>query len=91
VNLLNENIDVDVLLKDLSELRKTPQIQNLLKKLNYQFNDDELLFRSLCHKSFSNEKGQDLKSNERLEFLGDAVLQSIISTKLFNSHTDIPE
>ena len=46
--------------------------------LNYKFNNPGLLKEALTHKSFANEKvmGRD---NERLEFLGDAVLQMAIT------------
>ncbi len=56
------------------------------------FNDKELLKRSLTHRSYLNEnKGEDLKNNERLEFLGDAVLELAISEHLFQEYPDRPE
>ena len=48
------------------------------KYLNYQFKDPHLLKNALIHKSFANEN-PDLSDNERLEFLGDAVLQLSIT------------
>lgn len=51
------------------------------KVLNYQFSDSDLLAQALTHKSASRD------NNERLEFLGDAVLDLVISQKLF---ADLP-
>ena len=59
------------------------------KKLRYQFNDTELLQEALTHSSYANENG--VKFNERLEFLGDAVLELVTSDKLFSSYPDYDE
>lgn len=57
-----------------------------------KFNDQELLKRSLTHRSFLNEgNAEGLKNNERLEFLGDAVLELVITEHLFKEYTDHPE
>jgi len=60
-------------------------VQNLLINLNYHFNNPELLFKALIHSSFIKNSPSDweLGSNERLEFLGDAILGTIISEALF--------
>jgi len=50
--------------------------------LGYQFNDRSLLVAALTHSSFGNEQGVGI-NNERLEFLGDAVLEVNISEKLY--------
>ena len=50
--------------------------------LGYQFKDRSLLTAALTHSSFGNEQGSGL-NNERLEFLGDAVLEVNISEKLY--------
>ncbi len=64
----------------------------LIKNLDLKFNDPELLKRSLTHRSLLNEKkNKDLKHNERLEFLGDAVLELIISEYLFHKYPERPE
>lgn len=60
----------------------------LEKKLGYKFSDLALLDLALTHSSFTNEKrikGINAPSNERLEFLGDAVLQIVISEYLYDS------
>ncbi|MFA5633604.1 MAG: ribonuclease III [Candidatus Dojkabacteria bacterium] len=71
---------------------KKRKMNNIEKKLGIQFNNKELLNRALTHRSFLNEnRGIGLKNNERLEFLGDAVLELIISSKLFNIYPDRAE
>ncbi|MBT8764206.1 ribonuclease III [Desulfohalobiaceae bacterium Ax17] len=57
------------------------EINNLEKLIFYQFNDKTLLCQALTHSSFANEHG--LENNERLEFLGDAVLELCISKALY--------
>ena len=56
------------------------------KKIGYSFNDKELLKVALTHKSYAYEKGNVSSScyNERLEFLGDAILEHIVSIYLYN-------
>lgn len=68
------------------------EISILEKKLEYSFRDIGLITQALVHSSYANEKGQkNLASYERLEFLGDAVLQLIISDYLFEKYPDFPE
>ena len=57
----------------------------LQKNLSYQFSDIELLNKALTHRSASKH------NNERLEFLGDSVLGSIISEELYSRHSSIDE
>ncbi len=52
--------------------------------------DPELLTRALTHRSYAYEHGS-LPHNERLEFLGDAVLSIVITDALFRSHPELPE
>lgn len=52
--------------------------------------DPELLQRALTHRSFAYEQG-GLPHNERLEFLGDAVLGVIVTDTLYRAHPDLPE
>ena len=52
--------------------------------------DPDLLGRALTHRSFAYENG-GLPTNERLEFLGDAVLGLVITDSLFHAHPDLPE
>lgn len=52
--------------------------------------DDEMVVLALTHRSFANEHGH-LPTNERLEFLGDAVLQLIVTERLYRTYPDHPE
>ena len=65
------------------------QLGALEARIGYHFRDPSLLETALTHASYSNEKG--VPSYERLEFLGDAVLQIVISRYLFERFDDIPE
>jgi ribonuclease III len=59
--------------------------------LCYQFKDLELLNKSLTHKSYSNEVLLTSKNNERLEFLGDSVIDLIMADYMFLTYPDLPE
>ena len=59
--------------------------------LCYEFKDLELLNKSLTHKSYSNEVLLSLKNNERLEFLGDSVIDLIMADYMFLTYPDLPE
>ena len=64
----------------------------LQEKIGYQFKNVELLHQALTHSSFTNEqKINKVKHYERLEFLGDAVLELVSSEFLFKEHEDCPE
>ncbi|MDR3073387.1 MAG: ribonuclease III [Deltaproteobacteria bacterium] len=57
--------------------------QRVEKNIGYVFTDASLLVRALTHSSYANEQGGDAEHNERLEFLGDAVLELCVSSELF--------
>ena len=62
--------------------------------IGYTFNNKELLSEALTHSSYSNElkaKKQICRCNERLEFMGDAVLSAVVSEHLFEVFPDMPE
>ena len=64
----------------------------LEKKIVYTFNDRHLLKKAMIHSSYANEKHlPKYECNERLEFLGDAVLEIISSEFLFYEHKKMPE
>ncbi len=66
--------------------------ETLEKSLNYSFKEETLLTEALTHKSFVNEnRSSGLKDNERLEFLGDAVLDLVVSNLLFSHFPDMSE
>jgi ribonuclease-3 len=61
-----------------------PRLGELEKKLDYRFRNPELLDRALTHRSYIHApENQDLRANERLEFLGDSVLGMVTSRFLF--------
>ena len=58
----------------------------------YRFKDPALLTNALCHSSYANEhKDKGVRSNERLEYLGDAVLGMISAEYIYNRYKDLPE
>jgi len=59
-------------------------------RLGYEFTDPGLLRRALSHRSWCAEVGGQ-PSNERLEFLGDAVLGWVIADLSYRNHTELPE
>ena len=64
----------------------------LAERLGLRFDDPALLTEALVHSSYVNEHPEGTsESNERLEFLGDAVLSLIMSEALFKRHRDEPE
>src|SRR3989344_5407534 len=64
----------------------------LESKLDIKFNNPDLLLQALTHRSYLNEK-PDFKvgHNERLEFLGDAVLELVVTEDLYGRFPDKPE
>jgi ribonuclease-3 len=71
--------------------RRIKMIEELIKNLDIKFNDISLLERALTHRSYLNENRDIEKNNERLEFLGDAVLELIISKHLYEKYPNHPE
>jgi ribonuclease-3 len=66
------------------------KLQDLEKKLGLNFSDKELLKTAITHSSYANQKKM-VGFNERLEFLGDSVLQLIISEYIYSYLYDKPE
>lgn len=65
---------------------------SLQERIGYRFTDPLLLREAVTHKSFSNEcQSETLAHNERLEFLGDAVLDLAISHLVFRDFLRLPE
>ena len=61
----------------------------LENKIDYIFKDKSLLKKAFTHTSYANEK--KCKSNEKLEFLGDAILEFVVSKYLYENHGDLKE
>ena len=62
------------------------RFQKLEEVINYNFNDKDLLKKALTHKTFAFESHQPLEFNERLEFLGDSVLNFVVAEQLYRSN-----
>ena len=70
-------------MKDFSQLEK---------KLKIEFKNKDLLIQAFCHRSYLNENPKFyLSHNERLEFLGDAVLELVITEELYQEYPKKPE
>jgi ribonuclease III len=68
------------------------QLSALEKKLSYIFKDKALIKEACRHSSFVNEHpDEEISDNERLEFLGDAVLNLVIGHLLMLKYSDVPE
>lgn len=68
------------------------KLEKLQEVIGYRFKDPGLLTHALTHSSYANEKHWDkTRCNERLEFLGDAVLEVISSDFLFHTYESMPE
>ena len=68
-----------------------PDLTELMERIGYRFSNPVLLEKALTHSSYANEGRHGLESNERLEFLGDAVLGVVTADYLFRKHPDLPE
>ena len=67
-------------------------LQKLQKIIGYTFKNLDLLNEAITHPSISHERGtQNGPHNQRLEFLGDAVLQVVLTDRIFKLYTDYPE
>ena len=74
-------------MRDMNEV-----LDELQSRIGYSFNNRDLLKQALTHSSFANEqKINKLKNYERLEFLGDAVLELVSSEFLFKENPQMPE
>ena len=66
-------------------------LQGFAHQLNLPFTDYLLLSRALTHRSYLNEHPESLEDNERLEFLGDAVLDFLVGAWLYNHFPEMAE
>ena len=68
------------------------ELKELEERIGYRFKDPSLLKKAMLHSSYANEQHlPKYKCNERLEFLGDAVLELVSSEFLFYTHSRMPE
>ncbi|MHB8133448.1 MAG: ribonuclease III [Anaerolineaceae bacterium] len=78
-------------MKNEPQAPKLESPQELAERLDLQINDWLLLSRALTHRSYLNEHTEALEDNERLEFLGDAVLDFIVGAWLYHRFPEMPE
>lgn len=64
-------------------------LSELQKKIGLNFSDEKILLKAITHKSYAYEKGTE--SNERLEFLGDAILNLIVTEYLYRNFLELEE
>jgi len=62
-----------------------------MNKIGHQYKDASLLENAVTHSSYANESKRTIQSNERLEFLGDAVLSIVVSDYLYEHYANMPE
>jgi ribonuclease III len=74
-----------------SNEREIESASDLSQRLGLSFSNIHLLIRALTHRSFVNEHADILEDNERLEFLGDAVLDFIVGAWVYNRFPEMPE
>ncbi|MFP4392011.1 MAG: ribonuclease III [Desulfohalobiaceae bacterium] len=67
------------------------KIQRLQKDIGHVFQEQDLLLQALTHSSYANETDARAENNERLEFLGDAVLELCISEELYQRYPQARE
>ena len=76
----------------LSKHKNDLKFKTFQNQMEIQFKDEKLLKQAFTHSSYVNEhKNRNLQDNERLEFLGDAVLELTVSDYLYNSFPDMKE
>ena len=68
-----------------------PGFEDLQQRLGYSFRDPALLQLALTHPSVAHEQGSPVQTNQRLEFLGDAVLQLVLTRELYEKFPDLGE
>ena len=74
------------------EFRMNKELKELESKIGYQFKNFDLFKNAMIHSSYANEKHlPKYECNERLEFLGDAVLELVSSEFLFHNNPTLPE
>ncbi|MBQ0005136.1 MAG: ribonuclease III [Clostridiales bacterium] len=72
--------------------RTVEGLDNLQNSIGYHFSDEKLLINALTHSSYAQEQGYSYSANnERLEFIGDAYLGSVVAKKLYDIMSEVQE
>ena len=66
-------------------------MKDLQEAIGYTFRDPALLTEAMTHSSYAHEQHKNMKYNERLEFLGDAVLSIVVSDYIYKHCPNLPE
>ena len=74
-----------------SSSRDFESASDLSRRLGLSFTNLSLLIRALTHRSFVNENPNSVEDNERLEFLGDAVLDFVVGSWVYHRFPEMPE
>jgi ribonuclease III len=72
-------------------MHRSERIRVLLDSLGWELKNIDLYEQAVTHSSFAHEKGHRRLHNERIEFLGDAVLELVISDYLYEKYPHLPE
>ena len=75
---------------DFSDTRMQ-QLNSLQDQIKFKFSDIKLLNKALTHRSYANENSKTLMHNARLEFLGDSVLDILVSDYLVHKYNEFAE
>lgn len=76
-------------IKNIKKKRGNMDLEKLENEIKYTFKNKELLKKALTHTSYANEKR--IESNEKLEFLGDSILEFISSKYLYSNYPSLKE
>ena len=74
---------------DQLKLEFKAKFNNFMENLGIKYNDIEVYFKAFTHTSFANE--HKTESNERLEFMGDAILDFLVGEYMYQNYPDMPE
>lgn len=83
--------------QDLSNEHEEPYIPALIDldtfqdELRIRFKDPDILLQALTHRSYVNELSAEVENNERMEFLGDAILDFVVADLLYKRFPNMPE
>lgn len=79
-------------MRRISKRLDATKLDHIQGIIGYEFKNQALLKQAFTHSSYANEhRNYEIQDNERLEFLGDAILDLIVSEYLFNKYPDMPE
>lgn len=81
----------EIFVTSSSASRNFESAYDLCQRLSLPFTNLSLLTRALTHRSYVNENPSSTEDNERLEFLGDAVLDFIVGAWVYNRFPEMPE